>query len=84
MEVVGRGRKVKSVLDDGNDSKNVLRNDLVMGFFLNNSAVERKEKCEGVPGGDDGYGLSVCVSGMFVLESKPSALVLRGRVLRRC
>lgn len=45
MEVVGRGRKVKLVLDDGNDSKNVLRNDLVMGFFLNNSVVERKEKC---------------------------------------
>lgn len=84
MEVVGKGRKVKLVLDEGNDSKNILRNDLVMGFFLNNGAVEKKEKCQGIPGGNDGYGLSGCVSGMFVLEYKPNALVLRGRVLRRC
>lgn len=43
IEVGGRGRKVKSILDEGNDSKNVLRNDSVMDFFLNNGAVERKE-----------------------------------------
>lgn len=73
MEVVGRVRKVKLVLDEGNDSKTVLRNDLAMGFFLYNGAVESKEKHQGIPGGNDDYGMSVCVSGMFVLEYKPSA-----------
>lgn len=52
--------------------------------FLNDGAVERKEKCQVIPGGNDCCGLSVCVFGMFGLEDKPSALVLRGRVLRRC